>query len=170
MVDLAAFNKQIDNFTAKEMLPAFVEVHKAVALKFFKSVSSGANQSGFKFGSPQWSGRYRASHTIRIGSIDTSVKPKHPATTGKGRTYWPDDIDSPYKPTPLSFAARALLGLKPFQTIFIANSVPYVRRIEFDGHSLQAPNGVYQVALAQLKSELRNFKLTALLSSTSGVR
>ncbi len=47
-----------------------------------------------------------------------------------------------------SFPA-ALAKYKPGDTITCANGQPYIRRLEYEGHSMQAPHGMMRISTAE---------------------
>lgn len=74
-------------------------------------------------------GRFRGSHIVSIGA------PVYTQTT---------NIDKNGVET-VAAGERVLSGLEPFTVIFIQTNLPYAERLE-DGHSTQAPGGVYAVS------------------------
>ena len=74
-------------------------------------------------------GRFRGSHIVSIGepvyTVTTKADPAGGETINRG--------------------AIQLSGLEPFTTVFIQTNLPYAERLE-DGHSTQAPGGVYAVS------------------------
>lgn len=74
-------------------------------------------------------GRFRGSHIVSIG------EPVYTATT---------KADATGSET-IGRGASQLSGLEPFTTVFIQTNLPYAERLE-DGHSTQAPGGVYAVS------------------------
>lgn len=74
-------------------------------------------------------GRFRGSHIVSIGA------PVYAQTT---------KIDKNGTET-VAEGGRQLSGLEPFTVIYIQTNLPYAERIE-DGHSTQAPGGVYAVS------------------------
>ena len=74
-------------------------------------------------------GRFRGSHIVSIGA------PVYTQTT---------KIDKNGAET-VAAGERMLSGLEPFTVIFIQTNLPYAEKIE-DGHSTQAPGGVYAVS------------------------
>ena len=79
-----------------------------------------------KIASPVLSGRFRASMTIGVGQIDTSVAP----APAPGQTV---AVPEPRIPA-ITIGA----------TYYHANSLPYARRIEY-GWSNKAPAGVFRI-------------------------
>jgi hypothetical protein len=86
-----------------------------------------------KMKSPVLSGRLRASWTIGIGQLDTSVAPEVPPA---------GSIATPEPRIP-----AITLG----STIYHGNSLPYARRIEY-GYSKKAPAGMVRVTAAEIPS------------------
>ncbi|MEW2927552.1 HK97 gp10 family phage protein [Pseudomonas juntendi] len=74
-------------------------------------------------------GRFRGSHIVSIGA------PVYTQTT---------KIDKVGSET-IAEGQRQLSGLEPFTVIYIQTNLPYAEKLE-DGHSTQAPGGVYAVS------------------------
>ena len=83
-------------------------------------------------------GRFRGSHIVSIGSEDFTV------TT---------DIDRSGSIT-MSKGQAALEGIKPYTQVFIQTNLPYAERLE-NGHSTQAPDGVYELAFISVSEVFR---------------
>jgi len=79
--------------------------------------------------SPVDTGRFRGNNILSIGS------PVYTSTT---------DVDPSGGPT-ISRGLSAMSGLEPFTQVFIQNNLPYAVPLE-DGHSKQAPAGIYAVS------------------------
>lgn len=80
--------------------------------------------------SPVDTGRFRGNTTVTIGSPvfeNTANVDKTGAAT-------------------LSAGQSVLTGLKPYTVIYIQNNLPYAEKLE-NGHSKQAPNGVFGLAM-----------------------
>lgn len=86
-------------------------------------------QSSMILKSPVDTGRFRANWQCGIGAMNTSISAP-PGTDAKGRT------------------ATALQGWKPGQTIWLTNSLPYSRRLEY-GWSKQAPGGMVRMSIQE---------------------
>lgn len=156
MDNFAEFSKGLQQ--AKETaVRQFVEFHKTVAQAAYNLISAHSETVGIAYGSPVWTGRFAGSHTISIGHIDTSVLPPHPET-GAGGIRWPEEPASPYRSKPASYASNKLAALKPFEVVYIANSLPYAQRLE-GGYSLRAPEGVYNVAADAVRARYKNVQL-----------
>lgn len=153
----ANFSKQLKVAYNEKVVGAALEFQKKVAIAAWRDITATASFAGGAHGSPFWSGRFRASNQIAIGSPDFTVLPPNPSA-GKH----PAPVPSPYKSRAVSEAVTALQGLKPFDTVFISNGLPYSRRIEFDGWSAQVPNGVYNVTAKRMAARFNNVTLEDL--------
>lgn len=123
----------------KRQIQKFVQFHKAVSVYAYKRIIER---------SPVCSGRYRASHTIAIGAPNEEVAP--PAET--------NECNGQIRAPSIAEAVRTLLGLKPFDIVWINNSLPYASALEY-GHSKQAPEGVYEMALQEVEDRYKNVKI-----------
>lgn len=52
----------------------------------------------------------------------------------------------------ISRGISALAGWKDEATIYVMNSLPYVRTIEYDGHSMQAPAGMVRITVTEFQT------------------
>jgi hypothetical protein len=79
--------------------------------------------------SPVDTGRFRGNNIVSVGdpvyTRSVEVDPTGAATISRG--------------------ASALTGLEPFTQVYIQNNLPYAGVLE-DGHSQQAPGGIYAVS------------------------
>lgn len=109
--------------------------------------------------SPVWSGRYRGSHRISLGDVDETVLPEF-----EGPQVWPEEIPDANKFRAVGAAdiQLQLLKLKPFDHITLSNSVPYAGRLE-DGHSGQAPEGIFEVAATATRARFARVKHARLI-------
>lgn len=94
--------------------------------------------------SPIDTGAFRGNHRISVGAIDTESDPSLRST---GRT---GEVD----PTLIANAATVLETLVPYTTVYIQNNLPYAVPLE-EGHSKQAPLGVYALAVNDASEEFR---------------
>lgn len=83
-------------------------------------------------------GRFRGSHIVSIGApvytVTTNVDPSGSDTRSKGMA--------------------ALSGLEPYTQVFIQTNLPYAERLE-QGHSAQAPGGLYELAFISVSEVFR---------------
>lgn len=79
--------------------------------------------------SPVDTGRFRGNNIVSVGApVYTSAMP----------------ADQSGSPT-IQRGVGALTGLEPFTQVYIQNNLPYASALE-DGHSQQAPAGIYEVS------------------------
>lgn len=83
--------------------------------------------------SPVDTGRFKSNWQAGIGAVNLSVGDTGDAL---GRT------------------SAVLQGWKPGQTIWLTNSMPYAKRLEF-GWSQQAPQGMVRLAVQNFKSDIQ---------------
>jgi len=145
----AEFERQVQE-AAKAGIEKFVELHRTVTLKGYQYTTADTRSVSFQFGSPVWTGRFRASFNVSVGAPNYAVKPPHPEI-GNGLV-WPDDPGAPYKTSGVAAAAAQIVGLQPFDQTHIANGLPYARLIE-KGYSIKAPAGVLNVVAERLAKE-----------------
>lgn len=84
--------------------------------------------------SPVDTGAFRGNHRVSIGSVDATANPSEKDSSGAGT---------------ISKGLQNLIALKPFQTVFISNSLPYAYRLE-NGWSEQAPQGIYRTTFTYI--------------------
>lgn len=82
--------------------------------------------------SPVDTGRFRANWQYGAVTIDTGT------STGEDRT----------GASTIARLGQRIAGLQAGQTIFITNSLPYARKLEY-GHSQQAPGGMVRLTAAE---------------------
>ena len=103
--------------------------------------------------------------------VFTGVVKKTPVDKGRARASWVIGVERPTSSPPISknktfspseATAQASLELtklskvKPWSTVFVSNSVPYIERLE-DGYSEQArdPDGMVAVTLAEVERDIK---------------
>ena len=99
---------------------------------------------------PVLTGRYRASFNVAVNGIDYSVAAPAPKEYVKEKRVF-------YEFDP-SKAEKALGGvvLQVADDIYISNSLPYAEALE-NGHSRQAPQGVFRTVLPEVKEDIKKF-------------
>lgn len=95
--------------------------------------SAVGDPSGWKDPAPEGytGGRFKGNWQVGVGAINTAT-------------------DSPLDKSGEVTIARAkiaLAGWKPGQTIYLSNSLPYGKRLEFDGWSAQSPGGMVRLTV-----------------------
>lgn len=104
--------------------------------------------------SPVWSGRYRGSHRLEIDGVDESILPPY-----AGPERWPEPVPEgkQFRALGASEIQAKILKLEPFGRVTISNSLPYANALE-DGHSKQAPSGVYTRAAMAINSKFKRVR------------
>lgn len=92
--------------------------------------TAGAMLQAVIFGSPVDKGTFRGNHRVTEGGAD--------------RGYDVSQVDKSGNET-LQLGVSTIVNSKPFTTLYIQNNLPYSVSLE-QGHSGQAPRGVYSVA------------------------
>jgi hypothetical protein len=153
---MAVKGKKIDGFIAdmkvfqQRVLPkTFVAFQKYIALELYKRIMQKT---------PVDMGTLRGSWTISVGSQD-----RMPANKDSDAK----DFEGEYAGQRLTRAERAsfksaVAGMQELQIgqiVWINNAMPYVLRIEFDGHShTKAPAGMVNISIQELRSYLQTIK------------
>lgn len=123
---------------AKKVVARSAEAIRSMTLVFYHDVQTDV-KGGSGHGSPIASGRFAASMRLSLNQIDASTAPADEAYVYDRDNLHPRTIAN----RPISAIAATLRQFKLGDTIWISNSVPYVRKIEVGGHSWQAPDGVF---------------------------
>ena len=121
------FGNDIQRFADKTGLSAELVLRK-LALQAYEGVLKR---------SPVDTGRFRASNRLSINRADLTVEPA-------------DAISTTFETTAMSTADGAKIG----DVVIISNNLPYAEPLE-NGHSSQAPQGVYSLTFQELKADFR---------------
>lgn len=105
----------------------FIKVIESDLVKQQKEIVADVIQ-GVVLQSPVDTGAFRANHRVSVGSVDQSANESEKDKSGTGT---------------IANGLQNLVTLRPFQTVYISNSLPYALRLE-NGWSNQAPVGVYK--------------------------
>lgn len=153
-MNLGNFDKQA-RAAHRQVVAQAEEAIRSVALDAYTTLQEDAKESDV--GSPIASGRYVSSMRVGINQIDPSSEPEDP-----NYRYPTEGRDLPPRTINNRAVARVSALLRTFKlgdTIFLSNSVPYARRIERDGHSWQAPDGVFEPTFRKVIARFRNLNL-----------
>lgn len=151
--ELGEFFKQLDEEHQEKAVRRVVEFCKAVVLTTYSMIQTDSRTVGIAYGSPVLTGRYRASHTVAINRIDkTTVAPSE---TG-------DEDSIPAKP--IAMVSAIMNALKLGDKVYIANTLPYARRLEFGHSRLKAPEGIYQVTADRVKAKFANVNIGSIVT------
>jgi hypothetical protein len=111
-------------------------------------------------------GKHQLFYKKLVLEISSSVVMKSPVDTGRFRANWFVGYGSPNLKTDqltdksgastIAANQAAIMAIKvDGQTIYVTNSLPYARRLEYEGWSLKAPAGMVRVTLAELSGVAR---------------
>lgn len=95
--------------------------------------------------SPVKTGRFRGNWQVQIGSLPGGVL----------------ELDDKSGTATISKITAAVLGLKAGEIIFLANNLPYGRRLEY-GYSKQAPAGMVRITLQEFGAIVDNAARTTV--------
>lgn len=154
MSNIDEWERALDAAYEEKVIQRLVQFHRTIALDALKDIGVDSREVGMEHGSPVWSGRFAGSNRISIGGPDSSVLPPHPEGAR-----WPEEPDSIYQSPSLAEASNILSGLKPFETIYISNFLPYARRIEEGWSRTKAPEGVYNITGERMVRKYAGAKL-----------
>ena len=97
---------------------------------------------------PVLTGRYRWGFNCSVNGIDYAVPSPAPKEYVKSKqVYYEFDAER---------AIKAFMSVKIDDDVVISNSLPYAEALE-NGHSRQAPNGVFRVVVPELKEDLKKW-------------
>lgn len=92
---------------------------------------------------------------------------RSPVDTGRFRANWQFSVGAPdlttsdrVDPSGSLTIARILgqvAGIKAGPTVYLTNSLPYAHRLEYEGWSDQAPQGMVRVTLAGLQASVNDY-------------
>lgn len=140
--NLSQFTSEIRS-EQKRLIANATEAIRSMALSLYTNLQMPALEAGGGYGSPVASGRYASSMRLSINQIDATYAPadrnyKYPP--GHGPRPLPKRTIAN---APVSSVSARLRTFRLGDTIYVSNSVPYVRRIEIGSHSWQTPGGVF---------------------------
>jgi len=140
---LTGFIAEVKDFKQRLLPKQFTAFQKWIALELYRRILQKT---------PVDKGTLRGSWTISIGNQDR-VAANNETIAGMGESL------SPSERSEFTQAVSAMNDLQIGQIIWINNAMPYVLRIEFDGHSKEkAPGGMVQISINELKAWLKSAK------------
>ena len=160
-IDTKRFEQELKTAVEKQVMSKVRAYVIGVVGTAFRFISVDALNVGRSFWSPVRTGRFRFSFRIAINSIDSSSAPPAP---GDALEYYPE----------LDFRTMTLASMvawKPGDTVFISNSVPYAKDIEYNKASLyKTPQGVMRVSVGAVVSYLKgsNYAVVANFARSVG--
>lgn len=157
-----AFAAQVSKGEAK-IVAEHTETIRSIGLQAYRDLTQRAWDVGRAFGSPVASGRFAASMRLSLNQLDKSVAPEDKAyrypTPEKHKRNANNLPGRTIRNLPLSQISLVLRRFKLGDTIYISNSVPYVRRIEVGGHSWQTPGGVFAPTIRKIAKQFARVKV-----------
>lgn len=142
----------------RKVVAESTEAIRSAALGLYSDLTTPVSE-GQTYGAPVASGRLVASMRLEINGIDSTVEPADPGyeyPQGKGPRELPPRT---IRNRAIARVAAKLRTFKLGDTIFISNSVPYIRRIEEESFSWQAPGGVFAPTVRRWIRKLENLNL-----------
>jgi hypothetical protein len=94
--------------------------------------------------------------------VSSSVAKKTPRKTGRAAGNWMASISAPDTSTTTSTKrdsvskAQSTIDASYGNVYYFVNSLPYIRRLEYLGHSKQAPNGMVRLSLKEFDSYVKD--------------
>ena len=96
-------------------------------------------------------------------SLASRIIKESPVDTGRFRGNWQASLNTPKQgrlqqfdksgASAINDMSSVVAGLKMGQTFYLANNLPYARRLEY-GYSKQAPSGFLRINVMRVQSEL----------------
>ncbi len=104
--------------------------------------------------------------TVRATALELfgSIIVGTPVLTGRAKGNWQTSINEPITSViDRAGDTEAIAELKNVaggsiagKILWLSNNLPYIRRLEFDGHSSQAPAGMVRINVSRIKSIVSN--------------
>ena len=141
--ELQGFLAEIKRFKDVLLPKKFTAFQKWIALELYQRIMKKT---------PVKDGFLRGSWTISIGAQDKTAANKQ-TSAGMGESL------SPSERAEFTQAVATMNELQIGQIIWLNNAMPYVLRIEFEGHSSEkAPGGMVQISINEMKTWLQTAK------------
>jgi hypothetical protein len=89
------------------------------------------------------------------------ITQRTPRDTGRAAAAWnlsdgaPNPAVPPEGKDAYALPSPAPISDRPFEVTFVANALPYIERLEFEGWSKQAPNGFARIVIAETEAEVQ---------------
>ena len=104
--------------------------------------------------------------TVRATALELfgSIIDGTPVLTGRAKGNWQTSINEPITSiVDRTGETESIAELKDVaggsiagKILWLSNNLPYIRRLEFDGHSSQAPAGMVRINVSRIKRIVRN--------------
>jgi hypothetical protein len=149
-VNLGNFDRQARE-ESRRVVHEAEETIRSFATQAYSDLQAPALENGGAFGSPVASGRFAASMRLEINQIDHTTEPADPEYR-----YGKPPPARTLRNRPISQIVAKLRRFRIGDTIYISNSVPYVRKIEIGRHSWQTPEGVFEPTFRRLIARFKH--------------
>lgn len=104
--------------------------------------------------------------TVRATALELfgSIIVGTPVLTGRAKGNWQTSINEPItsvidrtgETESIAELKNVAGGRIAGKILWLSNNLPYIRRLEFDGHSSQAPAGMVRINVSRIKSIVSN--------------
>lgn len=104
--------------------------------------------------------------TVRATALELfgSIIDGTPVLTGRAKGNWQTSINEPItsivdrtgETESIAELKNVAGGSIAGKILWLSNNLPYIRRLEFDGHSSQAPAGMVRINVSRIKSIVSN--------------
>lgn len=104
--------------------------------------------------------------TVRATALELfgSIIVGTPVLTGRAKGNWQTSINEPItsivdrtgETESIAELKNVAGGSIAGKILWLSNNLPYIRRLEFDGHSSQAPAGMVRINVSRIKSIVSN--------------
>lgn len=141
-----SFADDVSRWVTTKARPGLLDAQKAVvrlALEGFIERSPVGAPETWKSPPPPGyrPGTFKANWNVSIGAPDLSTR----------------DVQDPTGAGTYQTGLAKIESMQLGDVVFITNSLPYSRRLEYDGWSLQAPLGMVRVTIAGLPAEFQRY-------------
>lgn len=121
-------------------------------LNYVKKMTAIAMYERLSRRAPVLTGRYRWGFNCSVNGIDYTVPPPAPEEYSRNnQVYYNFDAER---------GVRAFMRVGIVDDVVVANSTPYAAALE-NGHSRQAPGGIFRVTIPEVKEDLKKYAAMA---------
>ena len=94
---------------------------------------------------------------VATSEVFSNIIQMTPVDTGRARGNWQCTIGAPFVGEDDSgsvMKANSVIPRRAGNVVYLTNNVPYIGKLEYDGHSRQAPAGMVRVSVALFEGVL----------------
>lgn len=92
---------------------------------------------------------------IACATVATKVVSRTPVDTGHARKHWSPALNGADTGNLSSQITAICNSMKAGDSFHLTSAVPYIRRLEYDGHSPQAPAGMMRISILEWSEIVR---------------